>query len=117
MLFRSITVLVSLLGAGWTLWERSQHDPWLRLLAKARKHLTKAGIDSTAATTPRQLAELLRVRGQAHECDQLAPLQAWLLQLEAQRYAAGAANAPLAKKLRQQLKRVSRGLPTNLPKS
>ena len=112
-----ITVLVSLLGAGWTLWERSQHDPWLRLLAKARKHLAKAGIDSTAASTPRQLVELLRVRGQAHERDQLAPLQAWLLQLEAQRYAAGAANAPLAKTLRQQLRRVSRGLSTNLPKS
>ena len=112
-----ITVLVSLLGAGWTLWERSQHDPWLRLLAKARKHLAKAGIDSTAASTPRQLVELLRVRGQAHERDQLAPLQAWLLQLEAQRYAAGAANAPLAKTLRQQLRRVSRGLFANLPNS
>ena len=29
-----LVVVVSVGGAGWTLWERSQHDPWLRLLGK-----------------------------------------------------------------------------------
>ena len=78
-----IVVVVSLLGALWGLWERTQHDPWLRLLAKARKRLAKAGIDSTAATSPRQLAALLRHHSHVETTD----VQRWLMQLEAQRYA------------------------------
>ena len=78
-----IIVVVSLLGALWGLWERTQHDPWLRLFGKARKRLAKTGIDSTAATSPRQLAVLLRNRSG----DITEELQHWLMQLEAQRYA------------------------------
>ena len=94
-----IMVVVSLAGAAWGLWERTQHDPWLRLLGRARKQLGKAGIHSTAAITPRQLAELLRTRfGQTHP----APVQ-WLMQLEAQRYArsSGAGNTDSDQQLKQ----------------
>ena len=78
-----IVVLAAVLGGAWTLWDRTQHDPWLRLLARTRKRLAKAGIASTPATSPRQLAGLVLARygarGQA--------LHDWLMQLEAQRYA------------------------------
>ncbi|MFS2055461.1 transglutaminase-like domain-containing protein, partial [Variovorax sp. CT11-76] len=39
-----LLVGASLAGALWTLWERSQHDPWLRLLGRARARLAKAGL-------------------------------------------------------------------------
>lgn len=78
-----LVVLVSLAGAAWTLWDRTQHDPWLRLLGRARRRLGKAGLASHAATSPRQLARQVMqrygVEGQA--------VHDWLLQLEAQRYA------------------------------
>ncbi len=77
-----IIVAVSLVGAVWTLWERTQHDPWLRLLARARKQLAKAGIDSTPANTPRQLADLLSAKSDANKLT-----HTWLMALEQQRYA------------------------------
>ena len=79
------------------MWERTQHDPWLRLLGKARKQLAKAGIESTQATSPRQLAELLKTR----HSTQHDALVSWLMQLEAQRYATSASNQTI-KQLRQQ---------------
>jgi transglutaminase-like putative cysteine protease len=92
-----IIVVGSLLGAAWGLWERTQHDPWLRLLGKARKRLAKAGIESTPATSPRQLAELLKHQhGSQHDA-----LQRWLMQLEAQRYGASGSNQTI-QQLRQQ---------------
>ena len=93
----AIVVVVSLVGAAWSLWERVQHDPWLRLLAKARKQLAKAGIQSTSATTPRQLAELVSARRGQHP-----ELLAWLMQLEAQRYAPQSTARP--HQLQQQFK-------------
>jgi transglutaminase-like putative cysteine protease len=78
-----IVVAVSLAGAAWTLWDRSQHDPWLRLLGRARKQLARAGLDSHAATSPRQLARQVLLR----YGDEGQALHDWLLQLEAQRYA------------------------------
>ena len=78
-----IIVLASLVGAAWTLWDRTQHDPWLRLLTRARKQLVKAGIESTAATSPRQLGVLLKAKyGNGHQ-----DWHDWLLRLELQRYA------------------------------
>ena len=78
-----VVVLAATVGGAWTLWDRTQHDPWLRLLARTRKRLAKAGIASTPATSPRQLASLVLARygarGQA--------LHDWLMQLETQRYA------------------------------
>ncbi|MEO8020835.1 DUF3488 and transglutaminase-like domain-containing protein [Polaromonas sp.] len=98
-----VVVLVSLAGAAWTLWDRTQHDPWLRLLGRARRRLGKAGLASHAATSPRQLAQQVMQRygseGQA--------LHDWLLQLEVQRYAAALAGgtpprlAPLKKQYNQ----------------
>ncbi len=93
-----IIVLTSLAGASWGLWERVQHDPWLRLLARARKKLAKTGINSGAATSPRQLAvQVLRQHG-----NQGQALHDWLMQLEEQRYAgAGTGGASLAQLTRQ----------------
>ncbi|MEP6589200.1 MAG: DUF3488 and transglutaminase-like domain-containing protein, partial [Polaromonas sp.] len=99
-------VLASAAGGGWALWERARHDPWLRLLGRARKRLARAGIESTPATSPRQLALQVRqrygARGQA--------LHDWLMQLEMQRYAATSA-APRSQArqlglLKQQLRRL-----------
>ncbi|MDR3454652.1 MAG: DUF3488 and transglutaminase-like domain-containing protein [Rhodoferax sp.] len=78
-----IIVLVSLCGAAWTLWERRQHDPWLRLLERARVRLRQAGLDLAPTAPPRQMADAVQLRfGSA-----ATPLTQWLLQLEAQRYA------------------------------
>ena len=78
----AIVVLAAVIGAGLTLWERSQHDPWLRLLARARKRLRQTGLELPATSAPRQIATLVTRRFGA-SAQQLAD---WLLQLEAQRY-------------------------------
>ena len=92
-----IIVVVSLFGALWGWRGRTQHDPWLRLLGKARRRLAKAGIESSPTTSPRQLAALLKASHNApHDA-----LVSWLMQLEAQRYAASGTDKGL-KQLRQQ---------------
>ena len=78
----AVVVLVALLGAGWTLWERTQHDPWLRLLARVRKRLRAAGVELPTASAPRQIAALVTARFG----ERAKPLADWLLQLEALRY-------------------------------
>jgi transglutaminase-like putative cysteine protease len=81
-----LVVLASLCGAGWTLWERQRQDPWLRLLEAARKRLLQAGIELAPNSPPRRLAEQLAAqRDLSHPATQA--LHAWLLRLEAQRYA------------------------------
>lgn len=87
-LLLSLVVGVSLVGAGWTLWERRRQDPWLRLLARARARLRRAGIDSQASTPPRELAALLHARFG----DSAGAARDWLLRLERARYAAGDAS-------------------------
>ena len=82
-----IIVLAAVLGGAWTLWDRSQHDPWLRLLARARARLAKAGINSTSASSPRQLREWLSAKHADMPTGEMQALQTWLVQLEAQRYA------------------------------
>ncbi|MEJ5991747.1 DUF3488 and transglutaminase-like domain-containing protein [Ramlibacter sp. PS3R-8] len=78
-----VIVIVALLGALWSWWDRLQHDPWLRLLARARKRLRQAGLETGAATPPREIAKLVTTRfgADARGCVE------WLLKLEAQRYA------------------------------
>ncbi len=83
-LLLGILVAVSLCGALWTLWEKSRHDPWLRLLWRARKRLVKAGIAMAPNSPPRSIAERL---GPKHP-----EIRDWLLRMEAQRYRA--ANGP-----------------------
>ncbi len=74
----------SLAGAAWTLWERSRHDPWLRLLGQARARLAKAGLSLPETAPPRQMAQAADARfGPAAHA-----VRDWLLKLEAQRYAA-----------------------------
>ena len=84
-LLMGILVLASLVGAAWTLWEQSQHDPWLRLLSRARRKLAAAGVAVPAQAPPRELA---RLAGQHFGSGPRAlALQQWLLQLEQLRYA------------------------------
>ncbi|MDO9358778.1 MAG: DUF3488 and transglutaminase-like domain-containing protein [Polaromonas sp.] len=79
----AIVVLVSLGGAVWGWWDRTQHDPWLRLLSRARKRLARAGVDSDATASPRHLAQqALALHGEPAR-----PLHDWLMRLEAHRYA------------------------------
>lgn len=86
-----LLVAASLAGAGWTLWERSRHDPWLRLLGRARARLAKAGLPLPETAPPRQMAQAADARfGPAAQA-----VRDWLLKLEAQRYAP-AASGPSA---------------------
>jgi hypothetical protein len=106
-------VVVSLCGAAWTLWERRQRDPWLKLLQGATHKLKVAGLalpndaadDAAqgAQPTPRQLAAALaqaKAQPQAPTptpntapntapsiAPTTAPITDWLLRLEAWRYA------------------------------
>jgi transglutaminase-like putative cysteine protease len=95
----AVVVLVALGGAVWSWWDRLQHDPWLRLLSRARKQLRQAGIDVGPATPPREIARLVTTRfGQ-----DARGLADWLLKLEAQRYARvpGASLAALRREFQQ----------------
>ena len=100
-LVRTLAGLVgatALAGALWTLWERRQHDPWLRLLTKARQRLARAGLNVPDSTPPRTMAAQAR----AHFGTSADAVCAWLLHLEQLRYAPpGAGTAPLAALRRQ----------------
>jgi transglutaminase-like putative cysteine protease len=82
-LLLGLIVMVALTGAAWTLWDRRQHDPWLRLLERTRQRLGQAEIEVAPTAPPREIATLVTrrfgERGRA--------LADWLLKLEAQRYA------------------------------
>jgi protein-glutamine gamma-glutamyltransferase len=79
-------VIVALAGAAWTIWDRREHDPWLRLLNRVRRRLTAQGVDVTPAAPPRRIATLVTARfGELG-----APLARWLLKMEKQRYAPSA---------------------------
>ena len=81
-----LVVFSSLCGAAWTLWERSRHDPWLRLLGRAVQRLQAAGMTIGPDCPPRRMAELLQQRlGVADP--RMAPIRDWLLRLEQLRYA------------------------------
>jgi transglutaminase-like putative cysteine protease len=78
-----LLVTVAMCGAAWTLWEQSQHDPWLRLLNRVRKRLDGAGIELPPAAPPRQIATAVTTRFG----ERASGLADWLLKLETQRYA------------------------------
>lgn len=107
----AIIVTAALLGAGWTLWDRAQHDPWVRLLARARKRLDKAGIPSTPASSPRQLAQEVLARYGQQPGSAAQALADWLLRLEQLRYAAAPAAAgkapPQLQALREEFSRLA----------
>ena len=78
-----ILVVVGLCGSLWTLWDRRQHDPWLRLLASVQARLNVLGVDASPNTPPRELAKLVKERfGESANA-----LTVWLIKLEAFRYA------------------------------
>jgi hypothetical protein len=79
-----VVVLVSLLGAAWTLWEHQQHDPWLRLLQRSRARLQRLGLEGGSHLTPRELAT--RVQRHFGDTEFTRNVTQWLLRLEAQRY-------------------------------
>ncbi|MEJ6023740.1 transglutaminase family protein [Ramlibacter sp. PS4R-6] len=82
----AIVVLVAIGGAAWTVWDRREHDPWLRLLHRVRRRLASNGMNLTPAAPPRRIAMLVTAQfGQAG-----AQLADWLLKLEQQRYAPSA---------------------------
>ncbi|HVE54263.1 MAG TPA: DUF3488 domain-containing protein, partial [Ramlibacter sp.] len=81
----AVVVLVALVAALWSWWDRLQHDPWLRLLARARKQLRHAGVEVGPAMPPREMARVVTTRF-GPDARGLAD---WLLKLEAQRYARG----------------------------
>ncbi|MGI4776730.1 MAG: transglutaminaseTgpA domain-containing protein [Janthinobacterium lividum] len=85
-----VLIAVSVGGAGWTLWERKRHDPWLGLLGRARARLARAGLVVPDATPPRRMATAALARFG----DAARPVHDWLLKLEAQRYAAGSPDRP-----------------------
>ena len=75
-----------LAGALWMLWERQQHDPWLRLLDRARRRLEQQGLPAVTRATPRELAR--QTRPHWGDPPRVQAIQSWLLRLEAQRYSA-----------------------------
>ncbi|TWO73231.1 DUF3488 domain-containing protein [Caenimonas sedimenti] len=79
----AIIVALALVGAAWSWWDRRVHDPWLRLLSRARKRLNAAGLELGSAAPPRQIATLVTARF-GEDGRRLAD---WFLRLEAQRYA------------------------------
>ena len=88
----AIIVSVSLLGIAWTVWDKRQHDPWLRLLSSVRARLEKTGLTSQASISPRELARI----SVNHFGESAKPLAAWLIQLEEIRYRAQVRNTDMA---------------------
>ncbi|MBI5275677.1 MAG: DUF3488 domain-containing transglutaminase family protein [Burkholderiales bacterium] len=82
----AIIVIVALAGAAWSYWERVQHDPWLRLLARVKRRLRQQGVSLSPAAPPREIATAVTARF-GPEAKALAD---WLLQLEEQRYSRAA---------------------------
>jgi transglutaminase-like putative cysteine protease len=94
-----LLVAVALAGAAWSLWERRQHDPWLRLLGRTRSRLHRAGLVLPPTAPPRQIATVVTARFG----DRGKALADWLLKLETQRYARtpGASLAALRREFKQ----------------
>jgi transglutaminase-like putative cysteine protease len=97
-----VLVLASLAGAAWQLWERQQHDPWLRLLDRARRRLLRHGLPDAGHLPPRALAD--RARRHFGDGPFSAAMTQWLLRLESWRYGREPVE-PLAT-LREEFKRL-----------
>ena len=80
----------ALATAAWFAVRRRRQDPWQRLLAATRQRLAAAGLATTPASTPRALMHAVRAAA-AVPAALRQPLAAWLLDMERQRYAPGAA--------------------------
>jgi transglutaminase-like putative cysteine protease len=80
-----LLVAASLGGVGWALWDRRQHDPWLRLVDQARARLRESGLALPDHAAPRQMAQAIASANADN--DGTRALRDWLMQMEAQRYA------------------------------
>ena len=83
-----LVAAAALLGVAWARWERHRQDPWLRLLEQARQRLLDAGLELGHSAPARSMAQAARQQFG----DAAAPAAAWLLRLEALRYAPGGDN-------------------------
>jgi len=102
-----LVVAASLLGAGWSAWERNRRDPWLRLLGVATRRLARCGVPIAPNSPPRSMAQQVLDAWGADDA-RVQALRGWLLRLEALRYAP----APLPTDLTlAQLRREFRQLP------
>jgi transglutaminase-like putative cysteine protease len=90
----------ALLGALWSWWDKTQHDPWLRLLARVRRRLSQAGLDLPPSTPPRKMADALTARFGPDA----TPLAQWLIRLDMLRYSATPPTTLAA--LRRELRRL-----------
>ena len=87
-----LLTLGAVAGMVWARWERSQHDPWLRLLHRVRQRLAQAGVSAAPQAPPREL--MREVERSPLPAELRAELLHWLQALERQRYApAGSAGA------------------------
>ena len=82
----ALVVAASLVGAAWTLWDRSRQDPWLRLLQRASQRARTLGVPLAANTPPRGIAAQLQSHWGA-DSPQAQVITDWLLRLEMLRYA------------------------------
>ena len=108
LLLAAALVLTGLGGVAWTRWERQRHDPWLRLLERARRSLQRAGLTLGAAATPREMARRLAQMRDPQD-NRVRAIQAWLQRFEQLRYAprnGRSAAADLAR-LRRELKQLN----------
>lgn len=90
----ALIVATSLLGAAWTVRDHHRQDPWLRLLGAAARRLAAAGLPVMPNSPPRALAQLARRHWGPHDA-RVQAVCAWLLRLEAMRYAPPAAAGAL----------------------
>jgi protein-glutamine gamma-glutamyltransferase len=96
-----LIVCSAAMGALWSWWDRRQHDPWLRLLGRARRRLRHAGVEIGRSAPPRSIANLVTTRFGADA----RPLADWLLKLEAHRY--GRASEASLSALRRELQHIA----------
>ena len=90
----------ALIGATWALHQRRQHDPWLRLLARARQQLARAGLALPENLPPRAMA----AAAQSHFGAPADAAAQWLLRLEQWRYAPAGAIPTHLQALRRELR-------------
>lgn len=93
-------------GIAWSAWKRGEHDPWLRLLQRTRRKLSRQGLDIPANASPRRLAQA--VERSALPAALKSALARWLLTLERQRYAPAPADGAISlATLRRQFSRMA----------
>ncbi|QTD43823.1 transglutaminaseTgpA domain-containing protein [Ottowia testudinis] len=104
-LIAGLLTVAALAGIAWARWERSQHDPWLRLLTRARLRLAQAGIDAPPQAPPRALLQGVNASHLPPELRQ--QLADWLLALERLRYAAAPGAGPSLAALQRDFQRLA----------